>query len=601
MSRQTCTGVRIGRAFLILAAGAFFFGGLLALGLRWKLAFPDSPVPFLGSRHDWPGGVMPLDSYAKIFTLHGTIMVWLVAVPSIAWGLGLASVPRMCRTTLALPGLARLGLWVTLLGAATLLVGWAAAGWTSYAPLGSGPEVAARWVPYRQDVASWLRLETGDGFYRNQSRWSLLALGANWVVVSLGLSTLANTFVRVDADAEAEASDSGERCSILRTFRIRSFRFGVPMLITGIAFVMALPIVRGLQTVAFDGQTAWFTAVALWAIGGGLVATSLLATVALRRRHVVALSVWGWAAAAAVGLLAGPVIVLAMVMNLLDAHDVTGFFDPTRGGQPLLHQHLFWFYGHPLVYLLILPAYGIASDILARHGRGYFGYKTAAGCIVAVSVLGFGVSAHHMYQSGLDPSGALVFSATTMLIGTPSAILVVTWLGTIRQGRPRSTAAVWAVLGFVSLFVIGGLSGLVLAAPAINVQLHDTYFVVAHLHYTLFGGSLFALFAGLYWLWPRLTGGRRLNQSLGKWHVALTYVAFNGTFGLMHVLGILGMPRRYAEPTRVEMFSHLAWAQQTMTVFAIILGIAQLLLLANIVLSLVSVPATRRLTPTSAA
>ena len=194
-----------------------------------------------------------------------------------------------------------------------------------------------------------------------------------------------------------------------------------------------------MQVIAFDGQSAWFCAIALWATGGGFVAIALLATVALRRRTPLPLSVWGWAAAAAVGLLSGPVIVLAMAMNLLDAHGLTGFFNPQRDGQPLLHQHLFWFYGHPLVYLLILPAYGLAGDILARHGRGHVGYKTAAGCIVAVSVLGFGVWAHHMYQSGLDPSGALVFSASTMLISVPSAILVVTWLSTIAKGTHSFT------------------------------------------------------------------------------------------------------------------------------------------------------------------
>jgi heme/copper-type cytochrome/quinol oxidase subunit 1 len=572
-------GVRIGRSFLLLAAGMFFFGGILALGMRWKLAYPDSPTPILGAMHSWPNGVMPLETYAKTFTLHGTIMIWLVVVPAIAWGLGIATVPRMCGVRLAFPAAARLGLWLTWLGAATLLVGWAGAGWTSYAPLGSVYETVDPWVPFDGDAASWLRRTTSDGGFALQSRWSFLAIYAVLIVSTLGAwSLLRQLLVAAGPAQRSGGQQTQNRWAGPAATRgwILSTALPVGSFIAGIA------VTYGLQHVAFDGQTAWFTAVAMWAIAGCFAGASILGTVIGRRRGGEILSVWGWGSAAAVGLLAGPVMVLAMLMNLGDAHGLTGFFNPAKGGQPLLHQHLFWFYGHPLVYLMILPAYGIAGDILARYGGGAVGRRAQQASIVAVSILGFGVWAHHMYQSGLDPSGALVFSAATMLIGTPSAVLVICWIATIAKQKPRLTAATWAILAFVSLFVLGGLSGIVLAAPAINVQLHDTYFVVAHLHYTLFGGSLFALFAGLYWLWPRLFPRRRLNDTLGTWHIWLSYLAFNGTFGLMHVLGILGMPRRYAEPTRIEMFSDLAWAQQTMTWFALLLGTAQLLLLVNI-------------------
>ena len=288
------------------------------------------------------------------------------------------------------------------------------------------------------------------------------------------------------------------------------------------------------------------------------------------------------------GLLAGPVLVVAMTLQLLDAHEISEFFSK----QPLLYQHLFWFYAHPLVYLIILPAYGIVSDALSRDtGRGEtgaFAYWPAALSLVVVSILGFFVWAHHMFQSGLDPSAALVFSAASILVATPSSVLVVHWIGTLWTRRSlQLTAAGWASLAFLSLFVVGGLSGLVLAAPAINVHLHDTYFVVAHLHYTLFGGAIFGLFAGLYAYWPTLFPGRKLGQTLGKLHVLLTYLAFNGTFGLMHLLGAAGMPRRYADPGSIPMFERFAPYQQVMTISAFVLGAAQLLLLLNIAASLI--------------
>ncbi len=558
-------GDTVGRGYLLMAALLFVFGGLLALGMRWKLAWPDAPVPILSWFHDWPGGRMPAETYAKTFTLHGTLMMWGVVVPAIAWGLGLACVPSLSGAQkLALGGLATTSLWLTIVGASVLLVGWASSGWTAYAPLGSKYELMAKWVPFEPDAASWLRIAQGSGWDARQSPWAPLALYVNLITTWVLAASL---FVRLTA---------GRLTTLLAI---------------ATAGIAAVAMTVGLQFVAFDGQTAWFTAVGIWAIAGILASIPILATVATRPgHHRLPLAVWGWSGAAAIGLLAGPVLLVAMAANLLDAHNLTAFFDASRGGQPLLHQHLFWFYAHPLVYLMILPAYGIVSDALAsatgRNVRDAWGYRSAAASIVVISLLGFAVWAHHMFQSGLDPSSALVFSAASILIATPTALLTLHWIATLWTGRLDRSAAGWGGIAFVSLFVIGGLSGVILAAPAINIHLHDSYFVVAHLHYTLFGGALFGLFTGLYHHWPTLFPGRRLNGRLGRWHIVLTYLAFNGTFGAMHWLGMAGMPRRYADPTTIPMFAKYAPWQQVMTICAVVLGFSQFLLLANIILSL---------------
>ena len=555
------TGVGIGRLWLASAGMAFVVAGLLALAMRWRLAWPGAGLPVLGELLGWPGGTVPLEVYARLFTLHGTVMMWLVASPAILWGLGTACLPAMVGRPLALRGVATSAFWLAMLGAAVLLVGWGgASGWTGYAPLSSGPLVADGWVPYQGDAASWLRIGRGEGWDRAQSAWSVLALYAAF----------------------------SASCAFVGSFlsMVPGRGFWVLLKICA-ALGLGYLLTAGLQFVVIDGQTAWFAAVGIWGISGIAAGIPLLATVATRPgRGPLPLAVWGWSAAAGVAILAGPVLVVAMATNALDAHGLTGFFAPERGGSPLLHQHLFWFYAHPLVYLMILPAYGLVGDALAAAcGGGHYLRRTAAICIVAVAVLGFGVWAHHMFQSGLDPAGALAFSAASVLVALPSAVLVVSWLGTLWLGRFDGSAAGWAAVAFVSLFAVGGLSGLVLAAPAINVQLHDTYFVVAHLHYTLFGGAIFGVFAGLYALWPRLTGGRRLDERLGRWHIVLTYLAFNGTFGVMHVLGWHGMPRRHADPSAIPGFAKYGDWQALMTVAAMGLGVVQLLLLANVVRS----------------
>ncbi|MEL7238481.1 MAG: cbb3-type cytochrome c oxidase subunit I, partial [Planctomycetota bacterium] len=418
---------KLGRRYLVVTMICFAVGGLLAMAMRWKLAWPDAAVPVIGELFDWPGGVMPPEVYSRAFTLHGTVMIWLTLVPLAAWGLGLACVPRLCGVrSPALKFAGGWSLWWLIVGAAILLVAWtggANAGWTAYAPLGSTEAIAGgRWVNREPDVASWLRLH-GDVGYPVQSRWPAFVLYAVFVALAGWLGFVGSrvaTLLRTDrAKVAASLRDAGDNQAssntqnvLLHPVAMQLPRVVVALFVFGLAWLLTL----GLQIVVFEGQTAWFFVVGWLATGGMLAAASLLTTVVTRRRPGrLPLAVWGWATAAAVGLLASPVIVLAMTMNLLDSHGLTEFFH--ADGQPLLHQHLFWFYGHPLVYLMILPAFGLVTDTLARASRqpagGAWGYRMMAGSTVAIGGLGFAVWAHHMFQSGLNPSAALVFSAAT--------------------------------------------------------------------------------------------------------------------------------------------------------------------------------------------
>jgi cytochrome c oxidase subunit 1 len=243
-------------------------------------------------------------------------------------------------------------------------------------------------------------------------------------------------------------------------------------------------------------------------------------------------------------LLAFPVITVALILLMFDRFFGTHFYIPASGGDPILWQHLFWIFGHPEVYILILPAFGIVSETLPVFSRPPpFGYAAMVFSGIFIAFLGFGVWAHHMFATGMGPIADTAFSLTTMLIAIPTGVKIFNWLGTLAGGSLQMKTPLYFSIGFIAMFIIGGLSGVMHASPPADLQQTDSYFIVAHFHYVLFGGSIFALTAGAYYWWPKMFG-RMLSETLGKAHFWLMLIAFNLTFFPMHFVGLHGMPRR---------------------------------------------------------
>jgi cytochrome c oxidase subunit 1 len=254
--------------------------------------------------------------------------------------------------------------------------------------------------------------------------------------------------------------------------------------------------------------------------------------------------VWTMFVTSLISVFAFPSLLVAVLLLLLDRQLGTHFYNVSQGGNALLWQHLFWFFGHPEVYILILPAMGMVSEIVPVFSRKpLFGFMTVAYSTVAIGALGFTVWAHHMFTSGLPSTSMLFFSADSFLIGVPTGIKIFSWLGTMWGGKLRFKTPLLFAIGFISMFLIGGLSGIQLAVVPADWQLEDSYFVVAHLHYVLFGGSIFAIMGGIYYWFPKITG-RLLSETLGKVHFWLMFIGMNMVFFPMHLLGLLGMPRR---------------------------------------------------------
>src|SRR6266542_2562812 len=243
-------------------------------------------------------------------------------------------------------------------------------------------------------------------------------------------------------------------------------------------------------------------------------------------------------------ILAFPVITIALVFLLFDRFFGTNFYNMTAGADPLLWQHLFWIFGHPEVYILILPAFGLVSEVLPTYsGKPLFGYPVMVYSGILIGVLGFGVWAHHMFAVGMGPIADSIFALSTMLIGIPTGVKIFNWMATMAQGSIRTTTAMLFGIGLVALFTIGGISGVMHSSPPADLQQTDTYFIVAHFHYVLFGGSIMGIFAGIYHYFPKIFG-RLLDEPLGKIHFWINFVGMNLTFFPMHFAGMLGMPRR---------------------------------------------------------
>src|SRR5438874_2616548 len=483
----------IGKQFLTLGLFGLLMGGVLAMLVRWELAFPETPVPGLGwvPEPTMFGGVIPPDTYNAFFTMHATIMIFFAVMPIMVGCFGNFLIPLMIGARdMAFPLLNMLSFWVGACSAVIMFAsffvpgGAAAGGWTSYAPLSAVPSYT--------------------GVIWGQHLWciSLIILGISSLMGSINYIT---TIINMRA----------------------------------------------------PGMT-WFR---------------------------LPLVIWSLFITAILLLLALPVLSAALVMLLFDRTLGTSFFLPEGGGQPLLWQHLFWFFGHPEVYVLVLPAMGVTSELLSTFSRKpIFGYHAMAFSMIAIAFLSWIVWGHHMFVSGMNPLLGTAFMMTTMVIAVPSAIKTFNWLGTLWGGSIRFTAPMLFALGFISNFVIGGLSGIFMASTPVDIFIHDTYYIVAHFHYVV-AGIIFAMFAALYYWFPKLFG-RMMNEAVGKAHFVLTYLFFNGAFFPMHFLGVAGHMRRIYNPTQYEFLQPMQHWNVFITVSALILGASQIFFLYNFVSSL---------------
>lgn len=339
------------------------------------------------------------------------------------------------------------------------------------------------------------------------------------------------------------------------------------------------------------GQTFWIIGVIFVGISSIMGAINYITTILNMRAPGMSLfrmpmTTWAIFITSILTLLATPVLTSALMMLLFDRLLGTHFFLAEGGGHALLWQHLFWFYSHPAVYIMILPAMGMVSDVISTFSRKpLFGYHAMVFAIIAIAFLGFIVWGHHMFQSGMNPAVGTTFMLSTMLIAVPSAIKTFNWLGTMWRGTIRFTPAMLNGIAFVSMFVVGGLSGIFMASTSVDIFIHDTYFIVGHIHYVLFGGSMFAAFAGIYYWFPKMIG-RSMNQLLGRIHFIGTFIFFNLTFFPMHILGIGGHMRRIYDPTQYAHLVHLQPINEFITMSSFLLGLAQLPFIMNLIKSL---------------
>ncbi|PYT61828.1 MAG: cytochrome c oxidase subunit I [Acidobacteria bacterium] len=345
------------------------------------------------------------------------------------------------------------------------------------------------------------------------------------------------------------------------------------------------------------GADLWIISIAIFCIGALMGALNFITTTLDMRAKGMTmmrmpLTCWAWFITAILGLLAFGVLLSAGILLLMDRNLGTSFFVPLvtvngqltghKGGSPLLWQHLFWFFGHPEVYIAILPAMGLCSQLLSVFSRKpIFGYKAMVYAMLSIGFLGFMVWGHHMFMSGMSPYTAFAFSIMTMAIGVPSAIKTFNWLGTLWRGKLRFTSPMLFAIGFVSLFVTGGISGPFLAQPVLDIYLHETYFVIAHFHLIMGVASIFGIFAATYYWFPKMFG-RMMNETLGKLHFWLTFVGAYAIFMPMHYYGMAAGLRRYSQGTEVAWIQHLLPLQKFITIAAFVTIASQFIFVFNL-------------------
>ncbi|MBS0659383.1 MAG: cbb3-type cytochrome c oxidase subunit I, partial [Verrucomicrobia bacterium] len=417
----------IAKQYLVTALFFLIVGGLLALGVRWKIAFPEYPVPILNyllPQGMVVDGVIQPGMYNMLFTMHATVMVFLVVMPLLIGVFGNYLIPlQIGAPDMAFPFYNALSYWLYAISGAIMLYsffvpgGAAQSGWTSYAPLST--------------------TEAYNGSKLGQSLWGL-------GIFINGLSSIS----------------------------------GAANYITTIVNMRA------------PGMTMFRMPLTVWS----LFITAILLCLAV------------------------PVLGAAAAMLYMDLNVGTHFFTSHSGGDPLLWQHLFWFFGHPEVYLVIIPVMGVISHVMATFARKpVFGHRAMVTAMLAIGALGFLIWGHHMFVSGMNPRLGLAFSVLTLVIGVPSAVKTFNWLGTLWGARIRFTTPMLFAIGFVSLFVSGGVTGLVLGQMALDMVFHDTYFVTGHFHMVMGVAAVFGIFAATYYWFPKMFG-RMMNETMGKLH-----------------------------------------------------------------------------------
>ncbi len=464
---------RIGILYLVNSFLFFFVGGVLALGVRVELAAPGLQL------------VTDDVIYNQLFTMHGTLMLFLFIIPILA-GFGNYLVPlHLGAPDMAFPRINALSFWLLPLGGIVMLSGFllggaAQAGWTSYAPLSEDRPLGSQGPG--QDV--WIA--------------GLVLVGTASILGAIN-------------------------------FMVTIFKMRAP------------------------GMTLFRMPIFVWTV----LVTSVLV------------------------IMATPVFTSALIMLFIDRNYGGSFFDPANGGDAILYQNVFWFYSHPAVYVMILIAMGIVSEILPVFSRKpLFGYKAFVFATCAIGAIGFSVWAHHMFATGAVYLP--FFSLMTAIIGVPTGVKFFNWIFTMWRGQITLGTPLLFAIGFLTMFLIGGINGAFTASVPVDFAVHDTYWVVAHIHYVLFGGSVFGVFAGMYYWFPKMTG-RMLHEGLGKVHFALMFIGFNLTFFPMHELGLSGMPRRIADYASVSGWNDLNLAA---TVGGFLIAASMLPFLWNVFISL---------------